>query len=292
MFREGEVIGAMIVHTIRRRKFTEEDKLLMSLIANQTALALERAQQYEKSQRKSKYLKALNEANKAITASFGLERSQLLEKIIQPTMKELVGIEGPKAILGTIILYDEARKELILDSIFPPEKRASFVKLHGERRSLEGQLGITGRAVTTGKPQIVPNVKEDKDYVTGDLDTKSELAVPLLDRDYNRVLGALNVESDQINAFDEEAIEALVTLAELAVIAIQNARRLEELRTQMSLALLGLGNAVGRHELAGQIGYNQRASSPTSNNAAKEAISADVEAQLKEIERGLKSFEC
>jgi PAS domain S-box-containing protein len=249
MFRGGEVIGAMIVHTTRRHKFIEEDKLLMGLIANQTVLALERAEQYEKSQRKSKYLKALNEANKAITASFGLERSQLLEKIIKPTMEQLVGIEGPKAILGTIILYDEARKELILDSIFPPEKRASFVELHGERRSLEGRLGITGRAVTMGEPQIVPNVKEDEDYVAGDLDTMSELAVPLLDRDYNRVLGALNVESNQINAFDEEDIEALVTLAELAVIAFQNARRLEDLRTQTNLALIGMGNAVGHHEL-------------------------------------------
>lgn len=249
MFRSGSVVGSMLVHTTRHRRFTEEDKLLMGLIANQTALALERAQQYEKSQRKSDYLEALNKANKAITASFGLERSQLLERIIQPTMKKMVGIEGPSAILGTILLYDEDRNELILDSVYPPERRSEVAERLGERRSLNDKLGVTGRAVRRSEPQLVPNVHVDPDYVVGDLETRSELAVPLLDRDYERVLGVLNAESDQYNAFDEEDVTALKTLAELAVIAIQNARRLEELKTQTTLALIGLGNAVGHHEL-------------------------------------------
>ncbi|HEX6904534.1 MAG TPA: GAF domain-containing protein [Thermoanaerobaculia bacterium] len=249
MFREGKVIGAILVHTTRPRRFTEEDELLMGLIADQTALALERAEQYEKSQRQSDYLKALNEANKTITASLGMDRRQLLEKIVQPTMKKMVGIQGPSAILGTILLYDQARDELILDSVYPEERRGSLVHAIGDRWNLTADPGVTGRAVKTGEPQLVPDVTLDPDYREGSPDTRSELAVPLWDRDYKRVVGVLNAESDQPNAFDEEDVEALKTLAELAVIAIQNARRVEEMRTQTDLALIGLGNAWSQHEL-------------------------------------------
>jgi PAS domain S-box-containing protein len=254
MFRKSEVVGSMLVHTTQPRHFTKEDELLICLIADQTALGLERAQHYEKSQRQSDYLRALNEANKLITASFGMEQRQLLERIIQPTMQEMVGIEGPSAILGTVFLYDEARRELIVDSVYPPERREGVVSRLGERWSLDGdgKRGIAGRAVDLGRPQLVANVKDDPDYREAASETQSELAVPLLERD--KILGVLNTESDRINAFDEEDIEALETLAELAVIAIQNARQLEELRTQIDLALMGLRNTISDHELGGRIG--------------------------------------
>lgn len=254
MFRLGDIVGAMLVHTKRTRVFNEDDETLLGLIANQTAIALERAQQYETSQRKSKYLGALYEASKAITAGFGMERRQLLERIIQPQMEMIVNIENPSVILGTILLYDEMREELILDSVYPPDQYNSVVSLLGERRSIIEKSGVTGRAVATGKPQLVPDIRKDDDYVTGAPATQSELAVPLLDRDRQKVIGVLNAESNRLNAFDEEDLEALQTLAELAVIAIQNARRVEELRTQTTLAWMGLGNAVSVHEMYGRIG--------------------------------------
>lgn len=261
MFREGEeIVGAMLVHTRRPRRFNQDDEILLSLIANQTAVALERARQYEASQRKSSYLAALYGVSKAITAQFGLERRQILEQIIQPAMEKIVGLQGPQAILGTIQLYDETRDELVLESVYPPESYQSLVEKLGERRPLRSRIaqgekvGISGRTVINGEPQLVPDVRKDDEYIEFSPVTLSELAVPLIDRDLNRVIGVLNVESDKANAFDKEDQEALQTLAELAVIAIQNARRFEALRTQTTLAWMGLGNAVGRHELQGQIG--------------------------------------
>jgi PAS domain S-box-containing protein len=259
MFREGEIVGAMLVHTRKPRRFNQDDETLLSLIANQTAIALERARQYEASQRKSLYLTALYEVSKAITAQFGLERRQILEQIIHPGMR-IVGLEGPRAILGAIQLYDESRDELVLESVYPPENYQVLVEQFGERRPLRSRIargekiGISGQTVINGEPQLIPDVRKNDEYIEFASVTRSQLTVPLIDRDLGKVIGVLSVESDQINAFDKEDQEALQTLAELAVIAIQNARRFEALRTQTTLAWMGLGNAVGRHELEGQIG--------------------------------------
>ena len=47
MFREGEIIGAMLVHTKNYHQFTEAEVNLLSLVANQTAIAIQSAQRFE-----------------------------------------------------------------------------------------------------------------------------------------------------------------------------------------------------------------------------------------------------
>lgn len=265
MFREGKVVGAMLVHTKRPRRFNEDDETLLSLIANQTAIALEEARQYEASQRKSDYLGALYKVSKAITAQVGLEQQQILEQIVQPAMKAIVGIQGPQPVLGTIQLYDEESDKMTLASVYPPERFDEIKERLGERRSLHAllrkgeKIGISGRIVLTGKPKLLRDVRSDPDYIGCPSETLSELAVPLVDR--NKVIGVLNVESDQLCAFDEEDEEALKALAELVVVALQNASQVEELKearqlisNRTTLAWMGLGNAVGRHELSRHVG--------------------------------------
>lgn len=296
MFRGREIVGAMLVHTTKQRRFDDNNGTLLSLIANQTAVALERAQQYEKSKRKSAYLAALYEASKAVTNQLGLERRQVLEQIIQPAMDYIVGLQGPGATVGTIQLYDEVRDQLILESAYPADYYKQLVTTVGQlgprQAILKGEkIGITGRTVLTGEPQLVSDVEQDSDYIAYASATRSELTVPLIDRDLGKVIGVLNVESHHPNAFDKEDQEALQPLAELAVIAIQNTRRFEALRTQTTLAWMGLGNAVGRHELAGQIGIVL-----TKLKLLENALHGDnpsstrAEVLLEEIERRLKSF--
>ena len=265
MFRDGEIVGAMLVHTKKPRHFTDDDETLLGLIANQTAIALERARQYEASVRKSAYLAALYDASKAISAQFVLERRQILEQVVQPTMEGITGVQGPKAKLGAIWLYDQDSQDLVLESVYPGEQYTYVVECLGDRWPVQRlqqaghPIGITGRTVLTGKPQLIKDVKADIDYVECNPDTKSELTVPLLD--HNKVIGVLNVESDTLGAFDEEDLEALQALAELVVVAIQNSRQVEELKEarqlvnkQTTLAWMGIGNAIGRHEIARSVG--------------------------------------
>jgi len=81
--------------------------------------------------------------------------------------------------------------------------------------------GITGHVIRTGESLIVPDVSKDPHYVVGRNSTRSEIAVPIL-RD-GQPIGALNIESDQLAAFNEQHAELLQFFANAASISIEKA---------------------------------------------------------------------
>jgi GAF domain-containing protein len=97
-----------------------------------------------------------------------------------------------------------------------------------------GEQGIVGYVTGTGKARIALDVGSDAVYFNNpDLpETRSEMALPL--KIAGQIIGALDVQSTESNAFTEEDIDVLSTLAEQVSLAIQNARLYEQ--TQKSLA--------------------------------------------------------
>ncbi len=295
MFREGRIVGAMLVHTKRLRNFTPNDEVLLSLIANQTATALERAQQYDESTRKGDYLDSLYKASKTLAAQVGLERRQILEEIVQPAMERIVGVQGPKPILGTVQSYNEENDELILESVYPRDQYADLVSRIGERRPVSGlekkaeKIGVVGRAVLTGKPQLIDDVERSRDYIVYSQQTRSELAVPLLDR--GKVIGVLNVESDKIGGFDEEDLDALQALAELVVVAIQNSEARRLISTRTTLIWMGTSTAVRRHEMGHSVGSALGDISLLKRELQKSGISgSNIDRRLLSLKRTVKKF--
>ncbi|MEM3566275.1 MAG: PAS domain S-box protein [Candidatus Bathyarchaeia archaeon] len=92
---------------------------------------------------------------------------------------------------------------------------------------LDSERGVTVKAVKTGKSIIVPDIRREKAYVKGGVETLSELATPM--KIGRKVLGVLNVESSKLAAFDEEDKKLLEILASHVAIAISNLRRREKL---------------------------------------------------------------
>ena len=90
------------------------------------------------------------------------------------------------------------------------------------RVSLNGGKGITAAAVQAGEPIYVPDVREDPRYIEVKKTTRSELAVPL--EVQGRVIGVLNIESDEVDAFSPHDIKLLSILAAQTAVAIENAR--------------------------------------------------------------------
>ncbi|MCD6445972.1 GAF domain-containing protein [Candidatus Bathyarchaeota archaeon] len=93
---------------------------------------------------------------------------------------------------------------------------------------LDGERGITVKAAKTGKPIIISDIRKEKSYVIGKPGMLSELAVPI--KIGKEVLGVLNVETDRINAFNQDDLKLLEILASHVAIAILNLRRKDELR--------------------------------------------------------------
>lgn len=79
--------------------------------------------------------------------------------------------------------------------------------------------GLSSSAVASGKTVVVGDVSKDPRYLTAFGSTRSEIIVPVVDRAGRKVVGTIDVESEQVDAFSEEDRAALercaVALAEL-----------------------------------------------------------------------------
>lgn len=62
--------------------------------------------------------------------------------------------------------------------------------------------GICGRAVSEDNTILVGDVTKEKNYLACSIDTKSEIVVPI--RVNSSIIGEIDIDSDKINAFDEE----------------------------------------------------------------------------------------
>ncbi len=96
-----------------------------------------------------------------------------------------------------------------------------------------GGRSMVGSAITTRQPRIALDagaepVRFDNPYLPK---TRSEIALPLIVG--NRVIGALDVQSVESNAFDTEDIEVLQNMANQVAVAIDNARLYQESRTRL-----------------------------------------------------------
>lgn len=98
--------------------------------------------------------------------------------------------------------------------------------------------GITIRVITTAVPYMTGDVRREPHYLAFFPDVRSEIAVPLVNRD-GRVIGVINIESEQAEAFSQRDLQLLVALANQAAIAISVANY----RARES-ALIEIGNEL------------------------------------------------
>jgi len=88
--------------------------------------------------------------------------------------------------------------------------------------------GVIGRALRLLAPQVVGDVSRDPDYLADVPGTRSEMVVPLLDG--GAAVGAIDFQSERPAAFDLDNVAAGEALGEFLVVALRNARLLEEAR--------------------------------------------------------------
>ena len=81
--------------------------------------------------------------------------------------------------------------------------------------------GIIGHVIATGQTVIAPDVRLNPHYVQGKASTLSEIAVPIVSG--GEVIGALNLESDTLDAFSDADVEYLEFFAVAAAISIEKA---------------------------------------------------------------------
>jgi CheY-like chemotaxis protein/signal transduction histidine kinase/HPt (histidine-containing phosphotransfer) domain-containing protein len=97
--------------------------------------------------------------------------------------------------------------------------------------SLNSEKVIIVIVARSGEPLYVPDVRQISKYVTVEAANRAALAVPL--RLKERVIGVLNVESAEADAFGADDVRLLSTLALQAAVAIENARLHEQAQKEI-----------------------------------------------------------
>ncbi|MGB7876863.1 MAG: GAF domain-containing protein [Anaerolineales bacterium] len=124
-----------------------------------------------------------------------------------------------------LFLLDVSRQYAVLSAANSDGGQRMLARKH---RLAVGQTGIVGYVTSTGNPRIALDTGADAVYFDNpDLpDTRSEMALPL--RVGEVIVGALDVQSIEPNAFLEDDVEVLSILADEVSVAIENARLFEE----------------------------------------------------------------
>jgi signal transduction histidine kinase len=216
---EDEIFGVFSADYLKPHIFSEQEKRLLTSLAQRAALAIENARLYEDTKMRLAQVDALRETSDAIASTLDLDR--LLNIIIQQATTLL------KADGGMINLVDW---EKMTDTVVATT--GAVAATTGMGGSLETSL--SGWVTRHNQPVISNNVPADSRvdqtaivYVEEQQILSAALA-PLTIKD--EVIGTLVVigTEEGKERFNEPELDVLVSFANQAAIAIENARLYEQ----------------------------------------------------------------
>ena len=220
LLRRGNLIGVVsVANKLDEKKFDQVDLDLFLSLADQIAIALDNSYLYRKAKKETLEKETLLEVEKSLSSSLDLH--EVLELILDSLLK--------------VVQYD-ATAIFLIDK---KKRQIEYIKARGFDPALEPDLqlkigqGLAGWAAQTQRSLIVPNVKEDPRYIEARVETQSGMAVPIISN--QRIIGVFSLESNELNAYDEDDLELLDAFASLAAVSIERAREHQEILEKRKL---------------------------------------------------------
>ncbi len=213
----GTTLGVLAVQSDRPNAFSDEDMRLLTLLANQASAAIRNAQTFEAAQERARQLRLINDVSRQLTAI------QPLPDLFRQIVTLIHDAFGYYAV--SIFIMDDHAETIHL-------KASSHKQFDAGNLVLKLNQGMVGWAAGTRQTTLSPNVSDDEHYLpTASLEaTRSEIAVPLLVQ--NRVMGVLDVQSNRADAFGNDDVFMLETLAGQLALALQEAETYHAERRQ------------------------------------------------------------
>jgi len=234
---ENRMIGVLDVQSDQLDAFHDVDMIVLHALADNIALAIEGAQLYRNLQRQNEQLAGLFDVTHAISSILDLDT--LLEEVVQLIQKRF---GFPYIHIFTV---HPGRNKIIFRS--GSGLRSQEMQAREISYNMDDPGGIIPWVARSGRPKLCNDVEAEPLYRPSELppsNTRSEMAVPLIfGRD---VLGVMDVQSDQLNAFTPEDLSLFESLANSVAIAIRNATlyRSERWRRQVADSLRDVASLI------------------------------------------------
>ena len=240
-----EVYGVAFAGSQQKQAFNDNDLNLLSALAVQAALAIHNSRLYSDLEDRIGELHAIFEIDKAITSAIDLET--VLQQIVQMS----IGLLDAK--ISSIMLIDEESQELIIAAAHGLSE--SYIR----KGTIKIGESIAGKVIQEGRPIAVENIQNDSRHSYTDHARMeglcSLLSVPLNLKD--RVIGVLNIYTDEPHSFNPHEINLFTSLASQAAIAIENARLFESLEEIYIEVITAMASAIDARD-AYTHGHSQR----------------------------------
>jgi PAS domain S-box-containing protein len=212
----NQVIGVINTESKIPNAYSERDERLLITIAHTLATATDKLKSFDEARRRAAELEALYQASRSLVLSL---EPEIIARSLISTLDEMLGYE-----LASVHLIEEQTQLLIPLAISPKAREIENVEDYQKilvHDNVPLGRGIIGWVAQHGQGVLTGNVTEDERYLAMFKDIRSELCVPLIAR--GKVIGTLNIESKEPNAYTERDENLLTALANSAALAFENA---------------------------------------------------------------------
>ncbi len=218
IFAHGKLLGDVeIWESRRRREFTQAEIRLAQTMAAQASSVIENAQLVEAERAQLRLSRTLQQVGELLTTELRL--SEVLERLFD--------------LLAHVVAYDSVSVQLFhADGALEMASGRGFPDLERARQVVReiGDQSIKQRHWTLGQALVIPDTYNDDRWLRlpGVEYIHSWIGAPLAVK--GKIIGALNVDSRTVNAYNEAAAVTVMAFANQAAVAIENARLFEALQ--------------------------------------------------------------
>src|SRR5262249_6512535 len=227
LMREGTPIGVLVLARRLMRPFTDRQIELLSTFADQAVIAIENVRLFDEGQARSPELAESLEQQTATSEVLGVISSSPgeLEPVFQTMLANAVRICEAK--FGVLFRHKDGAFQLAASLGVPPEYAESL----RQRGSFQPDAGAPLHRLLQTRT-LVHTADELAERNPGPAarygGARSLIAVPM--RKENELVGAFVIYRTEVRPFTDKLIALVTNFASQAVIAIENARLLNELR--------------------------------------------------------------